>query len=151
MGGPPPAELSGEEAADALLRAAEKMKEELGSVDVPYGQVYRVARREGKRTYPVGGGNPGAGMATPRAIGFTGNSDGQFIGRSGQTSTQVVQLTKPPKSWMVLPLGESDHKESGHWDDQAAKLFSKGKLKPTFFMDLDGLKSVTESTRVLRH
>jgi len=31
-----------------------------------------------------------------------------FLGRGGQTSTQVVQLSKPPRSWALLPLGESD-------------------------------------------
>ena len=36
-------------------------------------------------------------------------------------------MTDPPESYAIIPLGESDHKESGHWDDQAEKLFSKGK------------------------
>jgi hypothetical protein len=27
---------------------------------------------------------------------------------------------------MVIPLGESDHPESSHFDDQAEKLFSQG-------------------------
>ena len=44
-------------------------------------------------------------------------------------------LTKPPQSYMVIPLGESDHPESGHFDDQAEKLFSKGQAKPTYFLD----------------
>jgi hypothetical protein len=56
-----------------------------------------------------------------------------MVGHSGQTSTQIVILTKPPQSYMVIPLGESDHKESGHFDDQAEKLFSKSRVKPTYF------------------
>ena len=57
-----------------------------------------------------------------------------MIGRSGQTSTQIVILTKPPQSWMVIPLGESDRADSAHFDDQAEKLFSKSRMKPTYFL-----------------
>ena len=57
------------------------------------------------------------------------------VGVSGQTSTQIVILTKPPQSWMVIPLGESDHKDSPHFDDQAEKLFSKARAKPTYFLN----------------
>jgi hypothetical protein len=35
---------------------------------------------------------------------------------------------------MVIPLGESDHKDSRHFDDQAEKLFSPGRAKPTYFL-----------------
>jgi hypothetical protein len=74
-------------------------------------------------------------MATPRAISFAASPDGkQMIGHTGQSSTQVIILTDPPESYAVIPLGESDHKESGHWDDQAEKLFSRGKVVRTYFM-----------------
>lgn len=89
-------------------------------------------------------------MATPRAISF-GNVGDQKIGHGGQTSTQIVVLSKPPRSYMVLPLGESDHPESGHWDDQAAKLFSEGKAKDTFFMDREGLQPHVTSTKKLEY
>ena len=58
-----------------------------------------------------------------------------MVGHTGQTSTQIVILTKPPQSYMVIPLGESDHPESGHYDDQAEKLFSKGRAKSTYFLN----------------
>ena len=73
-----------------------------------------------------------------------------MVGRGGQTSTQIVILTDPPQSFTIVPLGASDHKESGHWDDQAEKLFSKGKLKPTYFMDKDQLLTHVESKKVLK-
>jgi acyl-homoserine lactone acylase PvdQ len=149
MGAPPPYSLSGAEMLEALETAAKKLKEDHGKLEVAYGAVYRVGRRGGEKTYPVGGGQPVYGMATPRAIGFDKAPDGSFVGKSGQTSTQVIQLTKPPKSWTVLPLGQSDHPESGHWDDQAEKLFGPGKLKPTYFLDKDGLDAHTESVTEL--
>jgi hypothetical protein len=88
-------------------------------------------------------------MATPRAISFTAIGK-EMVGAGGQTSTQIVVMSNPPKSWAIIPLGESDHKESGHWDDQAEKLFSKGKAAPTFFMDRGELMKHVTSKKVLR-
>ena len=106
------------------------------------------AAKDGDRTFPVGGGSvKEAGMATPRAISF--GQGPQRIGHGGQTSTQIVVLTKPPKSYMVIPLGESDHKESGHWEDQAEKLFSPGKAKDTYFMDRAAVEKHATSVKKL--
>jgi acyl-homoserine-lactone acylase len=130
-----PATITDQQLIDALSKAAVWLKTEHGSLRVPYGKYFRVGRRGGDRTWPVGGGSLGdAGMATPRAIGFR-RVGKEMVGQGGQTSTQIVILTNPPRSYGVIPLGESDHKASGHWDDQAEKLFSKGKAASTYFMD----------------
>ena len=103
--------------------------------DATFGTYFRVGREGGSKTWPVGGGSLAeAGMATPRAVGFQKRGN-LMVGHSGQTSTQVVILTKPPQSFMILPLGESDHADSGHFDDQAEKLFSKGVPKSTYFLN----------------
>jgi acyl-homoserine lactone acylase PvdQ len=130
----PPDALTDAQLVEATVKAAKWLKDEFGALEAPYGRYFRVGRRDG-RTYPVGGGSlTDAGMATPRAIGFD-KIGKEMVGRSGQTSTQIVILTNPPKSYTVLPLGESDHRESGHWDDQAEKLFSKSRAKSTYFLD----------------
>lgn len=134
-----------------LEQAAAKMMADFGKYEVPYGEVYRVGREGTKRNWPVSGGSV-AGIATPRAIGFKPIENTKtFLGSGGQTSTQIVVMTKPPKSWTVLPLGESDHPNSPHYDDQAEKLFSKGKMKPTYFMDKDELLKHVESKTVLTY
>jgi penicillin amidase len=150
-----PANVPDEELLAALAKASEWLKANFGSVRVPYGRYFRVGRRDGQRTWPVGGGslNDGAnnvGMATPRAIDFAPIGK-EMVGQGGQTSTQIVVLTTPPKSYAILPLGESDHKESGHWDDQAEKLFSKSKAAPTYFMDQAELMKHVTAKRVLKH
>ena len=71
-----------------------------------------------------------------------------MIGHGGQTSTQVIVMTDPPRSYAVIPLGESDHKDSGHWDDQAEKLFSKSQAAPTYFLDEAGLLPHVTRTKV---
>ncbi len=121
---------------------------------MPYGSYFRVGRQGGDKTWPVGGGslNGGVnnvGMATPRAISFTAVGK-EMVGVGGQTSTQIVVLTNPPKSYAIIPLGESDHKESGHWDDQAEKLFSKSKAASSYFMDKAELMKHVTAKKVLK-
>jgi acyl-homoserine lactone acylase PvdQ len=146
---PPPAELPDQALLAKLKEAGDKLRADFGRVDVAYGDVYRVGRRGAKETWPVGGGSV-AHLATPRAISFEPIEDTkQLRGRGGQTSTQIVLLTKPPKSWTVLPLGESDRADSPHFDDQARRLFSKGTMKPTYFLDKPELVKHVESKTVL--
>ena len=111
-----------------------------------------MGRDGGDRSWPVGGGTlKDQGMATPRAISFSPAPDGKsMIGHGGQTSTQVIIMTDPPQSYAVIPLGESDHKESGHWDDQAEKLFSKAQRRPSYFLDEPGLLEHVTARKVLR-
>jgi hypothetical protein len=110
-----------------------------------------VGRRGGDETWPVGGGSfRDQAMATPRAVSFDPSPDGkQMIGRTGQTATQVVVMTDPPESYSINPLGASDHKESGHFDDQAEKLFSKGKAVQTYFLRPEELMKHVTSKKVL--
>ncbi len=143
-----PTTLKDEQLLAALGKAAQWLQSKFGSLEVPYGRFFRVGRTGGK-TWPVGGGTVReAGMATPRAIGFqpAGN---EMVGVSGQTSTQIVILTKTPQSFTIIPLGESDHPESGHWDDQAEKLFSKGRAKSTYFLNKAELLKHVTSKKVL--
>ena len=97
----------------------------------------------------MNGGPNNVAMATPRAISF-GVVGKEMVGAGGQTSTQIVVLTNPPKSYAIIPLGESDHKDSGHWDDQAEKLFSKSKAAPTYFMDRNELMKHVTAKKVLK-
>jgi len=149
----PPDSLTPDSLSDAAVREAlAKAEQRLGSEfspDAVFGTLFRVGRQGGTRTWPVSGGTlQEAGMATPRAISFSkvGN---EMVGHSGQTSTQIVILTKPPQSYMVIPLGESDHQDSGHWDDQAEKLFSKGQAKPTYFANRKELEKHVKGRKEL--
>jgi acyl-homoserine-lactone acylase len=146
----PPAEVSDEALVAALETGSAKLLKHWGKLDVKYGDVYRVGRQGGKETWPVAGGTV-PGLATPRAISFQLQKDGKtWVGKGGQTSVQLVQLTSPPKSWTLLPLGESDDPASPHFDDMAQKLFSPGQLKSTYFLQRDALEKVAESRTVLK-
>jgi acyl-homoserine-lactone acylase len=149
----PPSSVTDAQLLGALRKGAAWTRSQFGEVAIPFGDYFRVGRRGGDRTWPVGGGSlRDVAMATPRAISFAPSRDGkQMIGHTGQSSTQVVILTDPPESYAVIPLGESDHKESGHWDDQAEKLFSQGKVLRTYFLRPDELMKHVTSKKVLSH
>ncbi len=141
-----PANVTDAQMVEAVSKGAEWLKTNFNSLEVPYGRYFRAGRQGGK-TYPVGGGSlEEAGMATPRAISFNlqkSEAGNEMVGRGGQTSTQVVILARTPQSFTILPLGESDHPESGHWDDQA-ELFSKSRMKSTYFLNkAELLKHIT--------
>jgi acyl-homoserine-lactone acylase len=147
----PPANLTDPQLLEAVRKGAASNKAQFGEVAVPFGQYFRVGRRGSDKNYPVGGGSLNdLGMAMPRAISFAPSRDGkQMVGHGGQSATQIVIMTDPPESYAVIPLGESDHKESGHWDDQAEKLFSKGKVLRTYFMRPDELMKHVTAKKVL--
>ncbi len=147
----PSAQVADAQVISALGNAAGLQRSILGEVGATFGSYFRVGRRGGDRTWPVGGGSlHEVGMSTPRAISFAPSSDRkQMIGHTGQSATQVVVMTDPPESYAIIPLGESDHKESGHWDDQAEKLFSKAKAQRVYFLRPDELKQHVTAEKLL--
>jgi acyl-homoserine lactone acylase PvdQ len=116
-----------------LMRGMATLRHEKGRLDVRYGDVFRVGRDE--RSWPVGGGSlTDEGMATLRSVHFGApRPDHTRWGGGGQTSTQIVLLTRPIRSFTQPPIGQSDHPESPFYCDQAEKLFSPGKMKSTWY------------------
>ena len=72
-----------------------------------------------------------------------------MLGRGGQSATQIVELSNPVRSMSILVPGESDHPESGQFNDQARELFSKGSAKPTYFDDRKELEKHLSSKKEL--
>ncbi len=130
----PPPDLTDDQINAALTKAENRLKAEFPP-DAVFGTLFRAGRQGTGRSWPVSGGSlADVGMATPRAVSFAKNGK-EMLGHTGQTSTQIIILTKPPQSYMVIPLGESDHPDSPHFDDQAEKLFSKSRAKSTYFLN----------------
>jgi len=146
----PPPTLNDTLLLEALERAARWLRTTFGTLRVPYGRYFRVGREGGERTWPVGGGTlTDVGMATPRAITFVPTGT-MMLGRAGQSATHIVILTKPPRSYSVVPLGHSDDPRSPHWDDQAERLFSQGRAAPTYFLRRDELQRHVTVRQVVR-
>ncbi len=135
-------------ALQSFSGAMAKLKQDWGSYDAAYGDKFRVGRDD--QSWPVGGGG-GDGTRTLRTVGYDRErEDHTRWGRSGQTSTQIVVMTKPVQSWTFVPIGQSDRPDSPHYADQAEKLFSKRQLKPTCWLPAD-LAKQTKSRIELKH
>jgi acyl-homoserine-lactone acylase len=146
----PPDTLTDAVINKALTDGAAWMKVTFGSLQVPYGRYFRVGREGSNRSWPIGGGNPrDVAMATPRSLTFKENGK-QMIAVGGQTATQIVVLTNPPESYSISPLGHSDRRDSGHWEDQAEKLVSKSQAAPSYFLRKDELLKHVTRTQIIR-
>jgi acyl-homoserine lactone acylase PvdQ len=117
----------------SFASAMKKLKTDIGSLDAKYGDVFRVGRDD--VSWPVdGGGQQSLGLETLRNVDCGPlRADHTRWGDAGQTSTQIVVLSKPVRSWTAVPIGQSDRPDSPHYRDQAEKLFSERKLKPTWY------------------
>jgi acyl-homoserine-lactone acylase len=150
LGKPAPAvDLSDDElqaAVDSFASALARLKADRGSLDATYGDMFRVGRDD--VSWPLGGGGD-FGTTTLRNIGYgRERNDHTRWGDRGQTSTQVVVLSKPVRSWTYVPIGQSDRPDSPHYRDQAEKAFSPRQLKPTWWQPQD-LAGHVESRTVI--
>jgi len=124
-----------EAAAYSFASAMAQLKDDHASLDATYGDTFRVGRDD--VSWPLGGGG-GRGLTTLRNVSYgPPRNDHTRWGSGGQTSTQVIVLSKPIRSWTYVPIGQSDRPDSAHYRDQAEKLFIKRKLKPTWWLPED--------------
>lgn len=133
-------ELSSEQLTvvrEAWLAGLDEMRAHFADTAQPWGRVFRAGRDE--VTWPVGGGGGDhLGLTTLRSMGYAqANENHQRHATSGQTSTQIVVLSKPIQSWIYLPVGQSDRPESPHYRDQAETVFSDRTLRPSWWLPED--------------
>ncbi len=150
MDKPAPAiDLSDEEiqaAANSFASAMARLKADRGSLDATYGDMFRVGRDDA--SWPLGGGGD-YGTTTLRNIGYgRERSDHTRWGDRGQTSTEIIVMSKPVRSWTYVPIGQSDRPSSPHYRDQAQKLFSPRKMKPTWWLPEDLVEHIESRTVV---
>lgn len=124
------------------------LKTDFGKLDVSYGDKFRVGRDD--VSWPCsGGGDTDLGMTTLRNVKYAGdNPDKTRWGRAGQTSTQIVVMTKPIQSWTQPPIGQSDRPDSPHYRDQAEKTFGKVEMKPTWWQAKDLAEHIESRTEL---
>jgi acyl-homoserine lactone acylase PvdQ len=144
----PPGSLSDNRIRAALRKAQDQVETQL-PYRADYGTLFRSSREGAPRSHPVGGGTvTEAGMITPRAITYQRSGQTMFA-TGGQSATQIVELSSPARSVSILVPGESDRPDSGHFDDQARELFSKGIAKPAYFGDRKELEKHVSSKKEL--
>ncbi len=135
--------LTPEEKTALLDKLAESITEfaaTYGSVDVPWGDIYRVGR--GGKYFPVGGADFGGstdGLNMSETLFDVRCSEdkenpGKYIADNGSMATMVMFFSpEGVESYSVTPWGQSGDPESKHYMDQGEKLYSKLQMKPTWW------------------
>ncbi len=117
-------------AVEQLVTAAKNVQERFGSLDVPWGEVYRL--RHGEIDIPLGGHEGELGAY--RVIYFQRDTDGKYKALGGDSFVFGVEFSQPLRAVSVLPYGQNADPKSPHHEDQAV-LFAYGKFKEVFFTE----------------
>lgn len=112
--------------------AADETLRRHGTLDVAWGDVYRV--RRGTVDVPVGG-CPGA-LGCFRVLGFTRQPDGKFAASTGDGWVLAVEFGTEPRAYSVLAYGQSA-KPGSPWHADQAAMFARGALKRVAFSARD--------------
>lgn len=135
----------------SLANAMDAIMAQHGSLDATFGDHYRVGRDD--ESWPLGGSGSAPGTIALRAMWYDRSniSNGHTTrALGGQSSTQVVVMSDPPRSWTYAPLGQSDREASPHFDDQAEKLFSPRQLRPSWWLPEDLAPHIVSRTALER-
>ena len=110
-------------AVAALERAAQKVIETHGVLDIPWGEVHRL--RFAGRDLPASGG-PGF-----RTLWFARGADGLFEVRGGDSFVAAVEFSEPVRARVLLGYGNASQPDSPHRGDQL-DLMARQELRPVW-------------------
>lgn len=128
-----PRGIADEDAATkALAMAAKELKATAGTLEVPWGAVFRM--RRGDLDLPMSGfiGDFGAF----RVIGYREAADGKMVALGGDSFVFAVEFGDTPEASSILAYSQSDDPDSPHYADQTA-MFARGEWKPVWFTEED--------------
>ena len=114
-------------AAGALETAATAVMDEYGTLDVKWGDVYRL--RRGDRDLPANGG-PGELGVFP-LVKYQKDDDGRFRAWLGESYIALIEFSEPVRARALLTTSNSSQPGSPHNGDQL-ELFSRKELRPVW-------------------
>ena len=115
-------------AVQKLDQAATYVLSRWGSLDVPWGNVYRL--RQGKIDLPANGG-PGDPLGIFNALYFNATKDQHFAASDGDTYIAAVEFTNPVRAMVLTTYGNSSQPDSIHNGDQLT-LYAHKQLRPAW-------------------
>lgn len=139
---------------DLLAETIAEMKAKYGRWNVAWGEIHRVGR--GGKYFPVGGADFRSG---DRDANFSEtlfdvrckedpDAPGRYIANNGSMATLLMFFHEDRvESYSCTPWGQSADPASPHYMDQGEKLYSKRRMKPTWWTKEEltpNVKSTTE-------
>ena len=110
----------------------EKIEEEYGTLEVTWGEVFRL--RRGKFDLPANGGPGGLGIF--RVLNFAEAEDGRQQVVAGDSFVAAVEFSNPVRAEVLLSYGNSSDPDSPHYGDQL-ELFARKQLRPAWLTRKD--------------
>jgi acyl-homoserine-lactone acylase len=112
-------------AVDLLERAAERVREMYGSLDVPWGEVHLL---NAEPAIPANGGGGEFGIF--RVVGFEPMPDDstRFVATSGDSFVAAVEFSQPVRARVVTTYGNASQPGSPHRGDQL-QLFAGKRMR----------------------
>ena len=114
-------------AVAALEAAAATVEETYGSLDVPWGEVFRLQRDS--VDLPANGGPGGLGIF--RAVHYEPAEENRFKASSGESYVAVIEFSDPVRAMALMSYGNASQPGSPHRTDQLP-LFARKELRPVW-------------------
>ena len=126
-----------------LEAAASQVQSAYGSLDIAWGDVFRLKR--GTYDLPASGGPNGLGNF--RVIDYEPDKTGHFLSAGGDSFVAAVEFSTPLKANVLLTYGNSSDPKSPHFGDQL-ELYSKNQLRPAL-LSLQDVKAQAVDTETI--
>jgi acyl-homoserine-lactone acylase len=124
----------------SLDAAVDRLTEDFGSWQVPWGEINRFQRNDGAIVQTFDDAKPS--IPVPFTSGTWGSlasypgarrpGTKRFYATSGNTFVAVVEFGPRLRAWAVREGGNSGHPDSPHFKDQAER-YASGNLRPVYF------------------
>ncbi|MBD2355242.1 acylase [Tolypothrix sp. FACHB-123] len=116
-----------ESAVRALSAVAAKVEKTYGTLDVAWGEVFRL--KYGSLDLPANGGEDRQGIF--RVLNFAPTGDGRFQAVAGDSYVAAVEFSQPVKAKALTSYGNATQPNSSHVGDQL-QLFARQQLRPVW-------------------
>jgi len=116
-----------ENAVATLSTVAAKVEKTYGTLDVPWGEVFRL--KYGNVDLPANGGDGELGIF--RVLNFAPAENGRFQPFAGDSYVAAIEFSNPVKAMALTSYGNASQPGSTHADEQLA-MFAKKQLRPVW-------------------
>ena len=121
-----------ERAVKLLEQSVDEMKKKFGSLDMAYGEVFRIKYKD--KDFPGNGAHGSTGVVR---VAWPGDTDGiRTYVRGGDSWVGIIEFGDKMNAKVLLSYGNATQRDSPHFGDQL-ELFSKKEMRDAWFLKSD--------------